>query len=39
MLAQQMFLAVQSSVGIVALGIFLLLIVGLVLFAGGREHS
>ncbi|BBH16130.1 hypothetical protein Back2_04170 [Nocardioides baekrokdamisoli] len=39
MLSQDIFLAVQSPVGIVALGIFVLMVLGLVLFAGGREHS
>ena len=39
MLSQDIILAVQSPVGIVALGIFVLLMLGLVLFAGGREHS
>ena len=39
MLSQEIFLAIQSPVGIIALGIFVLLMLGLVLFAGGREHS
>lgn len=39
MLSQDIILAVQSPVGIIALGIFILLVLGLVLFAGGREHS
>ena len=39
MLSQDIILAVQSPVGIIALAIFILLVVGLVAFAGGREHS
>jgi len=39
MLSQDIVLAVQSPVGIIALGIFILAVLGLVLFAGGREHS